>query len=205
MVHLKELRTQKGYSQKELAAMLGISQPAYANYERGAREADYGTLSRLAGIFGVSVDYLLGRGTSDKFPSEDLTYMEVIGSVKAGYNGIAQEEHTGETTAIPTVFFKGNDKSEFFLLRVSGSSMYPQMIDGDLALVKKENSVDSGSVAVVLYGSEEATIKTVKYVNGENWVDLVPTNPEYETKRIEGSDLEKCRILGRVVKLIRDL
>lgn len=131
--------------------------------------------------------------------------MEVIGSVKAGYNGIAQEEHTGETVPIPTVFLKGGDKNNFFLLHVSGDSMYPKMLDGDLVLVKRETSVDSGSVAVVLYGDEEATVKTVKYVDGEDWLELIPTNPEYQTKRITGADLEKCRILGRVVKLIRDL
>lgn len=69
----------------------------------------------------------------------------------------------------------------------------------------KQSSVDSGSVAVVLYGNEEATVKTVKYVNGENQLELIPANPDYEPKHIEGAELEKCRILGRVVKLIRDL
>ncbi len=69
----------------------------------------------------------------------------------------------------------------------------------------RETSVDSGTVVVVLYGDGEATVKTVKYVEGWSWLDLIPTNPEYETKHIEGADLENCRILGRVVKMFRDL
>ena len=61
MIRLKILRTEKGYSQKDIAQLLGITQQAYANYERGARQADYDTLNKLADIFGVSVDYILGR------------------------------------------------------------------------------------------------------------------------------------------------
>lgn len=205
MLRLKELRIKAGYTQAETAQLLGISQPAYANYERGARQADYDTLSKLAEIFNSSVDYLLGRNAVYSFPSEDITYMEVIGSVKAGFDGLACEEHTGDMTPIPTEFLGGGSKDDYFLLRISGNSMYPKMLDGDLVLVQRETSVDSGAVAVVLYGSEEATVKTVRYENGGDWLDLVPANPEYETKRLKGAELDDCRILGQVVKLIRNL
>lgn len=56
----------------------------------------------------------------------------------------------------------------------------------------------------VLYNGDEATVKKVHYVYGEDWLELIPINPEYETKRIEKHDLENCRVLGKVVKLIRD-
>lgn len=88
MIRLKELRIKAGYTQAETAQLLGISQPAYANYERGARQADYDTLSKLAEIFNSSVDYLLGRNAVYSFPSEDITYMEVIGSVKRALTGL---------------------------------------------------------------------------------------------------------------------
>lgn len=209
MLNLKEIRMERKISQQKLADIIGVSRSTIAMWETAGSQPDNEMLKKIADFFNVSTDYLLGRETPkneyEMFPTEELAYMEIIGSVRAGYDGIAQEEHTGETAAIPTVFFKGKDKSEFFLLRVSGSSMHPKMLDGDLVLVKRETSVDSGTVAVVLYGDEEATIKTVKYIDGGQWLDLVPANPEYETKHIKGAELEKCRILGRVVKLIRDL
>lgn len=208
-VRLRELRKKNKMTQRQLAEKLFVDCSSVTKWETGKAFPDFSNQKKLANIFNVSLDYLLGneppKTDYDLFPSEDITYMEVIGSVKAGYGGSAQEEHTGETVAIPTVFFKGNNRNDFFLLRVSGSSMYPKMLDGDLVLVEKKTSVDSGSVAVVMYDAEEATIKTVKYVSGEDWLDLIPANPEYETKHIEGHDLEKCRILGKVVKLIRDL
>lgn len=54
------LRRQRGMSQKELAARLGVSPSAVGMYEQGRREPDCAGLLRLAEIFGVSVDLLLG-------------------------------------------------------------------------------------------------------------------------------------------------
>ena len=81
--------------------------------------------------------------------------------------------------------------------------MYPQLVDGDSILVRKCETVESGSIAVILYNGDEATVKKVIYKYGENWLDLVPTHPEYQTKRISGPDLEQCRVLGKVVSLVR--
>lgn len=60
MIKLKSLRTQKGLSQEKVANYLGITQQAYANYERGVRQADYDMLKKLRDFFDVSIDYILG-------------------------------------------------------------------------------------------------------------------------------------------------
>lgn len=204
---LDELCSAKGISPNALCSYLGLSNATATKWKNGASPRN-STLKKIADYFDVTVEELLGKNdtnTGNIFVNEDIVNMEIIGSVKAGYDGLAYEERTGETTPVPTAFFKGGDKNDFFLLRVNGNSMYPKMIDGDLVLVHRTTSVDSGTIAVILYGNNEATIKTVNYVYGENWLDLVPANPEYQTRHIEGTDLENCRILGKVVKLIRDL
>ncbi|MFD2924207.1 helix-turn-helix domain-containing protein [Halobacillus naozhouensis] len=58
---LISLRKSKNKTQQELADLLGISRPAYTAYERGNRNPDYETLSKLADYYGVTTDYLLGR------------------------------------------------------------------------------------------------------------------------------------------------
>lgn len=63
MKHLKELRTKHGYTQNEIAKILGISRAAYTNIENGKREPDFDTLNKLCDIFNVSSDYLLGRNS----------------------------------------------------------------------------------------------------------------------------------------------
>lgn len=60
-MRLKELRKAKGLTQHQLANELGISQQAYARYEKGDREPKISTLIKLADYFDVSVDYLIGH------------------------------------------------------------------------------------------------------------------------------------------------
>ena len=63
---LKQLRKQSGFTQKEIAKQLGITVSAYGNYELGQRQPTPEMLCKLADIFEVSVDYLLGRETAQK-------------------------------------------------------------------------------------------------------------------------------------------
>ena len=58
---LKELRKENGYTQEDIAKKLGLTKSAYGYYEQGKTVPDAHTLSKLANIFNVSVDYLLGR------------------------------------------------------------------------------------------------------------------------------------------------
>ena len=57
---LRELRLEKGVTQKEVARALNISKSAYANYEQGVREPSYSVLINICKYFKVSADYLLG-------------------------------------------------------------------------------------------------------------------------------------------------
>ncbi len=57
--NLKEARVSRGFSQKEIADLLGIDRSTYVNYEAGKREPNLERLRALAMTLGVSADYLL--------------------------------------------------------------------------------------------------------------------------------------------------
>ena len=61
---LKEVRKEKGWTQKTVAESLGIGQTTVANYENGTRLPDLDKLKEIGDLFGVSVDYLLGRAVT---------------------------------------------------------------------------------------------------------------------------------------------
>ncbi|MFR5833806.1 MAG: helix-turn-helix domain-containing protein [Acutalibacteraceae bacterium] len=65
MLRIKELREDKGISQKELAMRFKMSAGNLCDWEKGRTEPDIETLIRLADFFDVSVDYLIGRVDSD--------------------------------------------------------------------------------------------------------------------------------------------
>jgi len=72
MTLLKELRKAKGLTQSDIADKINITRGAYANIENGMREPDYKTTCILADLFGVSVDYLMGRESKkEASPSEN--------------------------------------------------------------------------------------------------------------------------------------
>ena len=58
---LHSLRNEFELTQREISQMLGISQPSYIRYENGTAQPNLQNLVKLADIFDVSVDYLLGR------------------------------------------------------------------------------------------------------------------------------------------------
>lgn len=60
-VRLKEIRTQKHYSQKQVASAIGITDTLYQKYEYGKTKPAYDVIIKLCDYFNVSADYLLGR------------------------------------------------------------------------------------------------------------------------------------------------
>ena len=64
--NIRSLREDNDYKQKELAAVLNVSQNTYSQYENGVIELTAETLIKLADFYGVSVDYLLGRSEMKK-------------------------------------------------------------------------------------------------------------------------------------------
>ena len=58
---IKILRKEKNLKQSDAAELLGISITSYCRYERGEREPDAPVLWRMADLFEVSIDYLIGR------------------------------------------------------------------------------------------------------------------------------------------------
>ena len=75
MLRLKELRKKSRLTQQQLSNMLGVQRPTYSRYENNERQPDNETLKKLADIFDVSVDYLLGRTKERKAAeSTDITF-----------------------------------------------------------------------------------------------------------------------------------
>lgn len=58
---LKNERISKGYTQKRVAEVLGVTYNAISQYENGVREPNIDFLIKICDFFDVSSDYLLGR------------------------------------------------------------------------------------------------------------------------------------------------
>ena len=206
---LRKLRTEHDLTQGQLASIIGVSKSTIGMYEQGKRVPKVdATLKRLADFFDVSIDYLMGL--SDGFPTpnitEEYTTFPVIGEIAAGYDHIALENWDGDTVDIPDSYLKGYKKDEFIVLCVKGDSMYPTYQEGDKVLILKQPVMNfSGEIGAILYDDEIATLKKVEYKQGEDWIRLVPVNPNFPPMTIEGEQLNHCRIIGIPKLLLREV
>lgn len=209
-INIKNRRTELGMSQEELAEKMGYtSRSTIAKIEAGKNDIPQSKIQAFAKALDTTPGFLMGwENDSLKSPeiTTDTVTFPVIGSIAAGYDEIAVEDWSGETVEIPVSYLKGRKKEDFFVLSVHGNSMYPMYLDGDKVLILKQSTLNrSGDVGAILYDSENATLKKVEYVKGEDWLRLIPINPEYQPKTIEGAALEECRVLGVPRLLIREL
>lgn len=205
---LKELRKKYNYTQEQLAAKLGTAKSTISMYESGHREPDFETLEAIADVFNVSIGDLLDgtRRLSSPGITDDIVTFPIIGEIAAGYDNIALEDWYGDKIDIPRQYLHGRSPSDFLVLRVKGDSMYPIYHDGDVVLVLKQETLNnSGDIGAVIYDDECVTLKKIEYVYGEDWMRLLPLNPEYKPKTITGEDLEHCRVIGIPKLLIREM
>ena len=82
-MNIKDIRTRKGLTQAEVASALGVSSVVYSRYETGSRQPSIDILIQLADIFGVTVDYLLGRQDIEDSTLSEYELSLLIASRKA--------------------------------------------------------------------------------------------------------------------------
>lgn len=201
---LKARRKELGLTLAQIAERMGVAEATVQRWESGnIKSIRYDKMDKLAEILCVNPASFMGWDDS-VIESEETVKVHFIGDVAAGYNHLAVDEY--ETMEVPKSWLRGRPVSNFFALRVSGNSMYPEYKNGDEVFCVATNEMGgSGKIGVIIYNSEEATLKKLVYKQGEDWLDLVPINPEYMTKRIEGADLELCRVIGKPLRLIRNV
>lgn len=75
---LKEYRLKNGLTQEQVADYLGIPKKTYQNYEREVRDADSDVLCALADCYGITLDQLVGRDSSDSDLAANIKQLESL-------------------------------------------------------------------------------------------------------------------------------
>lgn len=199
MLRLKEARKAKGLTQVEVSKIIGISQNGYSDWETGKNRVDAVSLNKLADLYGVSVDYLVGGREA---PTDTVLRIPVLGSVPAGIPLEAIEDII-DWEEIPQSLASG--EKEYFALQVEGDSMYPDYLPGDIVIVQKTPVCASGDDCVVYVNGYDATLKQVKLDEKHGTLTIVPKNPSYPPRTFSKEEIQSLpvTIAGVVVELRR--
>jgi len=129
-------------------------------------------------------------------PELGPTAVPLVGVVAAGVPIEAIENKT--MIDIPSSMIDGH--GEVYCLEVSGDSMIDAHIcDGDIVVVKRQETADNGQIVVALLHDGTATLKTYRRLkNGK--VMLIPANPN-----LAPMTLDEVTIQGRVIGVIREM
>lgn len=191
---IKELRRDKGYSQRRLAELCSVHQTAVSQWETGRTVPDSESLVVLSQVLGVSVDALLGKDEQN-----EKTYIPVLGYVKAGVPAEAVE-NVLEYEEI-SAFLAG--RGEYFGLKISGDSMFPMFHPDDTVIVRRQPDAESGDIAVIHIGNEDAVVK--KLIKKDTSIALVSENSFYEPMIFSKDEIASLpvTVIGKVVELRR--
>ncbi len=215
---IKGYREEHGISQRQFALSCGLSNGYIAMIERGENpktkrpiEPTLNNLKKIASCMGITAAELMesvdnmtvkmeeGDDVFDQsYPPIDFSkyhQIPILGRIAAGLPLYADEHVEGYTLT------DLNGGAEYFSLRVKGDSMNAIGInDGYLIIVRRQDEVENGEVAVVLVGEEDATVK--RFYATDTTVTLMPqsTNPIHQPQMY---DLKKTsvKVLGKVVKV----
>lgn len=199
---LRTVMEEQGLSYEQLGERLGMNPQTLNRYVLGQREPKIGTAAAMAHALGVDPLWLQGfdvpRIPARPVPEERV--VPILGTIRAGLPLLAQQDLEGYAAAdVP-------DPEEHFYLRVTGNSMINAGIrEGDLILIRRQETAENGQIVACLVDGEDATLKRFRAQKGV--VILQPENPDYEPKIIPWADFASgaARIIGVAVKLVRNL
>jgi repressor LexA len=191
---IREWIDRHGYppTMREIAAAVGLASPSSVAHQLRVLE-EHGHIRRDA-RGSRAVDIRAGDSRAGDAAARDETDVRVplVGAIAAGTPILAEEQVEDELTLPVSLVGRG----KLFALRVKGDSMIDAAIcDGDLVVVRQQQTADSGDIVAAMIDGE-ATVKVLRLSGGR--VELVPRNPAYDV--IAGAH---AVILGKVVSVLR--
>lgn len=204
---LKKAMNIRNMKQVELVERTGLDKTLINKYLSGVTNAKQDKLTILSEALNINEVWLMGYDIPmDKNIKLDklgnpVAEIPLLGTVKAGYNYMAQENWEGIIEVDKDII---KDGSDYFALKIKGDSMYPVLIEDDIVIIKKQEDFENGDIVVAIINGNEATIKKGK--KSESSILLQPFNNNYEPLIFTNEEIKTIpvTIVGIVKQLKRE-
>lgn len=154
---------------------LNFPYTTFAEWYNGKIYPRIDKIEMLANYFGIKKSDLIERKEKIDELGNPVIPIPILGTVKAGYDYMAQENWEGMIEVDKNII---KDGSDYFALKIKGDSMSPVLIEDDIVIVKKQEDFENGDLVVAIINGDEATIK--KGRKNDNSILLQPLNTAYE-------------------------
>ena len=197
---LRQLRTERGLSLDELAAILGTTKQVLSRYETKQRTPRIDVVIEYARRLGVPRELLMG-GESEP-PHEivrdgDVRRVPILGGVACGEPIFSPSDGTEYVTV------DGSVQCDYALIAQGDSMTGDRIFSGDIVFIRRQENVRDGEIAAVAIDNE-VTLKRIRRLRGPDgsivFTQLLPSNPSYSPIDIGGEDeTRSVSILGKAV------
>lgn len=190
----------------ELHEKTGISESLLSKYLSGNAIARQRKITLISDALKINPVWLMGYDVpmeevkTDKL-GNPISEIPLLGTVKAGYDYMAQENWEGMIEVDKDII---KDGADYFALKIKGDSMSPVLIENDIVVIKKQEDFENGDLVVAIINGDEATIK--KGRKNDTSIVLQPFNPNYEPLIFTNDEMKTIpvTIVGIVKQLKRD-
>lgn len=134
---------------------------------------------------------------NDEKISSKGKWINVYGEIAAGIPIEAVEDVIDQEE----ISLEMAEHGEYIALKVKGSSMEPRIADGDVVIIRLQETVENNEIAAVFVNGDSVTLKRVRKENNGLW--LIPTNSTHSPLFYSKKDCDELpvRILGKLVEV----
>lgn len=195
-----------GESPSGAAKAIGVSRAAVTGWKQGKNNPSFAVKALLTRHFNLpfdfnwdddSFEYNEVKGDYAHIENAGAVRIPVLGRVAAGIPIEAITDIDDYEEISPEMAKNG----QYIALRIHGRSMEPRMCENDIIIVRLQNDVESGDIAVVFVNGGDATCKKIKKL--QDGIMLISTNHEYDTMYYTNKQVKDLpiKILGKVVEI----
>lgn len=198
--NIKKIRERFDLTQDQLGEIAGVSGGAVSTWERGTAEPRMGAVQKIADKLNISKVEIIEDIDEKEIKTIKGISIPILNTVVAGMPVDAYEDILGYEEISSKLAMTG----EFFALKVKGDSMLPVLQQDDIVIVRQQDNIESGDIAIVLINGDTATVK--KVMKQESGITLIAFNPAiYEPHFYSNEEIESLpiKIAGKVVEMKR--
>ena len=194
--NLKKQLSLHNKTQSDIVNDLHITSSTVSDWVNGKKYPRMDKVQLLADYLGILKSNLTEKIENQNMSGRGVS-IPVVGKVIAGIPIDAIEE----IIDYEEIDIKLASTGEFYGLQIKGDSMSPRFLEGDVVIVKKQNNIENGEIAIVLVNGNEATVKKIKKM--DNGIMLIPLNNSYEPifYNVDEINTLPVQIIGKVVEL----
>lgn len=199
-----QLMAEQGISNTDMEQFVDVAHGTVSQWKKGSNKSYKSKhLPQIAKRLGVTPNDLLSSNDLSNayiIDKNQITMIPLYGSVSAGFGACAVDLVEGY---IPVYNVNAEEAENTIAITVHGDSMSPKIEDGDIIVVHKQDSVDSGTVAVVFLDGDAAMVKRVIY--DKTHIELLSLNPTYSPMVFTDSEVLRVRVVGKVTEVHKKL